>query len=74
METNRSEDKSDSTYELTSQTFYHGKTGNLKQEPDRPGFNSNWQKEIGSVLYPLTATWMLFGELNLPWAGPAEFI
>ena len=46
MKTNRSEDKSiESTYDLSSQRFYHGTKANLKQgDLIEPGFNSNYGK------------------------------
>lgn len=58
METNRSEDKSiESTYKLTSQTFYHGTKANLKQgDLIEPGFNSNYGKRKKASYIYLTAT------------------
>jgi Rifampin ADP-ribosyl transferase len=58
MDTNRSEDKSiESTYKLTSQTFYHGTKANLKQgDLIEPGFNSNYGKRKKASYIYLTAT------------------
>ena len=58
MNTNRTEDKSiESTYDLSSQRFYHGTKANLKQgDLIEPGFNSNYgERKKASYIY-LTAT------------------
>ena len=58
MKTNRSEDDSmESTYDLSSQRFYHGTKANLKTgDLIEPGFNSNYGKRKNASYVYLTAT------------------
>jgi hypothetical protein len=58
MNTNRSEGNSiESTYDLSSQRFYHGSKVNLKQgDLIEPGFNSNYGKRKKASYVYLTAT------------------
>jgi len=58
MKTNRTEDKSiKSTYDLSSQKFYHGTKTNLKRgDLIEPGFNSNYGKRKKASYVYLTAT------------------
>jgi hypothetical protein len=58
MKTNRRKEKSiESTYNMSSQRFYHGTKANLKKgDLIEPGFNSNFgQRKKASYVY-LTAT------------------
>jgi rifampin ADP-ribosylating transferase len=58
MKTDRSKDKSiDSTYDLSSQRFYHGTKANLKPgDLIEHGFNSNYGKRKKAYYIYLTAT------------------
>jgi hypothetical protein len=58
MKTNRSKDKSiKSTYDLSSQKFYHGAKANLKPgDLIEPGYNSNYGKNKKASYVYLTAT------------------
>lgn len=58
MKTNISEEKSsESTYELSSEKFYHGTKANLKLgDLIEPGFNSNFGKRKKASYVYLTAT------------------
>lgn len=58
MKPNSSEDKLiESTYDLSSQRFYHGSKANLKQRDlIEPGFNSNYGKRKKAKYVYLSAT------------------
>ena len=58
MKTNRSKDNSiASTYDMSSQRFYHGTKANLKSgDVIKPGFNSNYGKMKKAAYVYLTAT------------------
>jgi len=58
MKANRSKDKSmESTYDLSSERFYHGTKANLMQgDLIEPGFNSNYGKRKQASYVYLTAT------------------
>jgi hypothetical protein len=58
IKTNRSKAKSkESTYDLSSQRFYHGTKANLKPgDLIKPGFNSNYGKSKKAAYVYLTAT------------------